>query len=920
MEFAEQGGEGPTPYEVLLHAAMVGNSTRFTRQDNIEETWRICGPLLEKPPRIAAVQARHLGTKGRRPAGEGVRRVARAVDRVMSPAKQKGTGKKTRSSGKAAASGDGKTPAAGKEQANASERRDAVAVPSDRRLRLPLQLPYRRTGRARRSDRAGSASRASTRPASSGHCSTARPVPSASGPSGSTSRAPGSTSPGRTSSTPPGTPRAAGHSSGTRSPSDPTQHKDEVTPHTRAPADEDAHHLLVRTVLCMEGSVDMELLCEPDFDYGRTPADWCLEGDHTADASGAGVTVRLRSSMPLGVEGQVAQARHTLQKGEQAFCSLSWAEELASPEDMDQANARMSETANYWRTWVSKARMPDHRFRGAIQRSALAIKGLTYMPTGATVAALTTSLPETPGGERNWDYRFTWIRDSTFTLQALHYLNLDWEANEFMQFVGDLEPDEDGALQIMYGIDGRRDLTETTRDDLSGYAGASPVRVGNGAFDQRQNDVFGAALDSILLHSQPEPAAAPRALAGRRGAGRVRDAGLEEARPGDLGGARQAPAIRLLQADVLGRDGPGLEARGDPGELEAPGELGRHGRGDPQGHPRQRRPGRRPAAALRHRRPRRLDPAGCPVRLPPGRRRGAPQERAGNRGRPHRGRVRAALRDRRDRRRALGQGGQLPDLLLLARLGSGDHSRAAARARPDGPAAPHRLPARPLRRGVRPQHGPPPGELPPGLLPPRPDRGGGADHPQRAPQGGRRRAHERLRRDRDRQRRRRRDAGPPARPLRQEDPAAGAGRLAARESRRTGSPRTSSSTAATSRRTPGTTTRTSRSRRRSTTSSAGRPSCTAPRSTACAPRTSARSSTTTASLPPGRSPTRRWSPTTRRPSSSTRCTGHEERTRPSRRQARSIPSRPSRHEPRIQQLCRRPRRRRLPARSTRPAA
>ena len=203
--------------------------------------------------------------------------------------------------------------------------------------------------------------------------------------------------------------------------------------------------MLVRTVLCIEGSVDMELLCEPDFDYGRIPADWSLQDRHTADASGAGVTVRLRSSIPLGVEGQMAQARHTLQKGEQAFCSLSWAEELASPEDMDQANARMSETANYWRTWVSKARMPDHRFRGAIQRSALTTKGLTYMPTGATVAALTTSLPETPGGERNWDYRFTWIRDSTFTLQALHYLNLDWEANEFMQFVGELEPNEDGG-------------------------------------------------------------------------------------------------------------------------------------------------------------------------------------------------------------------------------------------------------------------------------------------------------------------------------------------------------------------------------------------------------------------------------------------------------------------------------------------
>jgi alpha,alpha-trehalase len=124
------------------------------------------------------------------------------------------------------------------------------------------------------------------------------------------------------------------------------------------------------------------------------------------------------------------------------------------------------------------------------------------MPTGATVAALTTSLPETPGGERNWDYRYTWIRDTTFTLQALHWLNLDWEADEFMQFVADIEPTEDGSLQIMYGIDGRRDLTESTRDELSGYAGARPVRIGNGAFDQRQNDVFGAVLDSILIHSQ----------------------------------------------------------------------------------------------------------------------------------------------------------------------------------------------------------------------------------------------------------------------------------------------------------------------------------------------------------------------------------------------------------------------------------
>jgi GH15 family glucan-1,4-alpha-glucosidase len=143
-----------------------------------------------------------------------------------------------------------------------------------------------------------------------------------------------------------------------------------------------------------------------------------------------------------------------------------------APQDIDEANARVASTTRFWRRWLGRARLPDHRWREPIQRSALAIKGLTYMPTGATVAAATTSLPETPGGERNWDYRYNWIRDSTFTLQALHFLNLDWEADEFMQFVADLEANQDGALQIMYGIDGRRDLTESIRDDLSGYAGA----------------------------------------------------------------------------------------------------------------------------------------------------------------------------------------------------------------------------------------------------------------------------------------------------------------------------------------------------------------------------------------------------------------------------------------------------------------
>jgi len=284
----------------------------------------------------------------------------------------------------------------------------------------------------------------------------------------------------------------------------PWEHEDAVTPHTRPPADDDADHMLVRTVECLDGSVEIELVCEPAFDYGRAPATWALVGDdrHAADASGAGQSVRLQSDLALGVEENRVRGRHTLKQGDRAYCALSWAEGLATPSDGDDAAARIAATVRFWRSWLGRARIPDHRFRDPVQRSALAIKGLTYMPTGATVAALTTSLPETPGGERNWDYRYTWIRDTTFTLQALHWLNLDWEADEFMQFVADVEATEDGSLQIMYGIDGRRDLTESTRDDLTGYAGARPVRIGNGAFDQRQNDVYGAVLDSIMIHTR----------------------------------------------------------------------------------------------------------------------------------------------------------------------------------------------------------------------------------------------------------------------------------------------------------------------------------------------------------------------------------------------------------------------------------
>ena len=252
-----------------------------------------------------------------------------------------------------------------------------------------------------------------------------------------------------------------------------------------------------------------------------------------------------------------------LHEGEELYVALSWDDEAPVPTTSRTPTRQLKATTRFWRHWLAAApEFPTTRSRPLIQRSALAIKGLTYMPTGATVAALTTSLPETPGGERNWDYRYTWMRDSTFTLQALHFLDLDWEADEFMQFIADLEPNDDGGLQIMYGIDGRRDLTEELREDLTGYDGAQPradrQRRVRSAPERRirRRARLGAAAHS------PQPAAAAPAVAARPGAGRVRQGRVAAARPGHLGGARQAAALRLIEADVLGRDGSGGEARG----------------------------------------------------------------------------------------------------------------------------------------------------------------------------------------------------------------------------------------------------------------------------------------------------------------------------------------------------------------------
>ena len=274
--------------------------------------------------------------------------------------------------------------------------------------------------------------------------------------------------------------------------------------HRRAPTDYDADHVLLRTLRCVNGSVEMAMACEPVLDYGTTRVTWEYdsEGYHRAvgSAEGSDVRLQLTTDLRLGFEGGCARARKIMHDGDTAFVALSWTEHPA-PATYEEAYKRLVFTADYWHEWLSHGDFPDHPWRAYLQRSALTLKGLSYAPTGALVAAASSSLPESPGGERNWDYRYSWVRDSTFMLWSLYTLGFDWEANDFFYFIADVaEGDEE--LQVMYGIGGERELTERTLDHLSGYEGARPVRVGNGAYDQKQHDVWGTVLDSVYLHTK----------------------------------------------------------------------------------------------------------------------------------------------------------------------------------------------------------------------------------------------------------------------------------------------------------------------------------------------------------------------------------------------------------------------------------
>jgi len=262
-------------------------------------------------------------------------------------------------------------------------------------------------------------------------------------------------------------------------------------------------HQLIRRVTTVRGTLQWEMRCAPAFDYGRAEHE-TRDAENGVAFQTADLALGLASGTPIQVVApNAAAATFTLTEGETTTFILQEVERDsgcggALPEPESESLFR--DTVTFWRNWISTSTYTG-RWREMVHRSALILKLLTYEPTGAIVAAPTTSLPEGIGGERNWDYRFTWIRDAAFTLYALMRLGFTTEAESFMNWIQEraheLRPD--GSLQIMYGIDGRHELTEETLPHLAGYRGSKPVRIGNGAYDQLQLDIYGELMDSVYL-------------------------------------------------------------------------------------------------------------------------------------------------------------------------------------------------------------------------------------------------------------------------------------------------------------------------------------------------------------------------------------------------------------------------------------
>jgi GH15 family glucan-1,4-alpha-glucosidase len=265
-------------------------------------------------------------------------------------------------------------------------------------------------------------------------------------------------------------------------------------------------HHLVRAVHVARGSFSFEITCQPAFNYARDAHAVHLSPDGVVFQSGS-LTLALSSSVPLEEDGRGGvHATFTLREGQWAYFFLeSSSDRGIVPHHPTQGEYDDSflATERYWHSWLLQCRYQG-RWREMVQRSALALKLLTYAPTGAIVAAPTTSLPEGIGGVRNWDYRFTWLRDSAFTLNSLLLLGFSQEAEAFMNWLMGrvVELEADGSLQPMYTIHGGHDMTEHTLDHLEGYRQSRPVRIGNGAYTQIQLDVYGEVMDALSIYNR----------------------------------------------------------------------------------------------------------------------------------------------------------------------------------------------------------------------------------------------------------------------------------------------------------------------------------------------------------------------------------------------------------------------------------
>jgi GH15 family glucan-1,4-alpha-glucosidase len=265
----------------------------------------------------------------------------------------------------------------------------------------------------------------------------------------------------------------------------------------------DGKQRLIRRVVCVRGEITFRLECEPRFDYGRDRHETVVIAGGALFRSPT-LSLALGAPVPLSATAGGVTADFRLAAGESATFVLETSENGHPPPTLSdaEAHALFDETVQFWTDWIAQSRYAG-RWREMVNRSALALKLLTYAPTGAIVAAATASLPEQIGGERNWDYRFTWLRDAAFTLYALNRLGFTEEGEAFGEYLmgrfDGTTTNGSGPLQLMYGIDGRKELPEETLDHLEGYLGSGPVRIGNGAHDQLQLDIYGSLIDAAYL-------------------------------------------------------------------------------------------------------------------------------------------------------------------------------------------------------------------------------------------------------------------------------------------------------------------------------------------------------------------------------------------------------------------------------------